>query len=41
MSGGSDYHAYNKPDIQIGTGRNNLHIEKEFVENWIKLLPKI
>lgn len=42
MSGGSDYHAKKKPDIQIGTGRNNnLHIEKEFVENWIKLLPKI
>ena len=41
MSGGSDYHAKNKPDIQIGIGRNNLHIDKEFVENWIKLLPKI
>lgn len=41
MSGGSDYHAKNKPDIQIGTGRNNLHIDKEFVENWIKVLPKI
>ena len=42
MSGGSDYHAKNKPDIQLGTGKNNnLHLEKEFVENWIKLLPKI
>lgn len=42
MSGGSDYHAKNKPDIQIGTGKNNnLHIEKQFVENWIKVLPKI
>ena len=41
MSGGSDYHAKNKSDIQIGTGRNNLHIDKEFVENWIKVLPKI
>lgn len=42
MSGGSDYHAKNKPDIQIGTGKNNnLNIEKQFVENWIKLLPKI
>lgn len=37
MSGGSDYHAKNKPDIQMGTGKNNnLHIEKQFVENWIK-----
>lgn len=42
MSGGSDYHAKNKPDIQIGTGKNNnLNIENQFVENWIKLLPKI
>lgn len=42
MSGGSDYHAKNKPDIQIGTGKNNnLHIQKQFVENWIKVLPKI
>lgn len=41
MSGGSDYHAKNKPAIQIGTGKNNIHIEKQFVENWIKILPKI
>lgn len=42
MSGGSDYHAKNKPNIQIGTGKNNnLHIEKQFVENWIKVLQKI
>lgn len=39
MSGGSDYHAKNKPDIQIGTGKdNNIHIDKQFVENWIKVL---
>ena len=38
MSGGSDYHAKNKPAIQIGTGKNNIHIEKQFVENWIKIL---
>ncbi len=42
MSGGSDYHAKNKPDVQMGTGKNNnVHVEKQFVENWIKLLPKI
>lgn len=42
MSGGSDYHAKNKLDIQIGTGKNNnINIEKQFVENWVKLLPKI
>lgn len=39
MSGGSDYHAKNKPDIQMGTGKNNnVHIDKQFVENWIKVL---
>lgn len=39
MSGGSDYHAKNKPDIQMGTGKdNNIHIDKRFVENWIKVL---
>lgn len=42
MSGGSDYHSRNKPKIQIGTGENNnLKIDKEFVENWTKLLQKI
>ena len=25
-SGGSDFHGTNKPDIRLGTGRNNLHI---------------
>lgn len=25
-SGGSDFHGDNKPDIRLGTGRNNLHI---------------
>lgn len=39
MSGGSDYHAKNKPDIHMGTGKdNNVHIDKQFVENWIKVL---
>lgn len=42
MSGGSDYHAKNKPQIQMGTGKdNNIYIEKEFVEKWVKVLPKI
>jgi hypothetical protein len=25
-SGGSDFHGANKPDIDLGTGKNNLHI---------------
>lgn len=36
MSGGTDYHAKNKPDIMIGTGiNNNVKIEKEFIKDWI------
>lgn len=42
MSGGSDYHAKNKPQIEIGRGKNNnIYIQKEFVEKWVKVLPKI
>lgn len=32
-SGGSDFHGANKPDIQMGTGRNNLHIPHSVLEN--------
>lgn len=35
-SGGSDYHGLNKPDISIGTGKNNLHITTEVVNDWIR-----
>ncbi|MCI9063666.1 MAG: PHP domain-containing protein [Clostridia bacterium] len=35
ISGGSDYHGKNKPDIQIGTGRGSLSIPKELIEEWI------
>ncbi len=36
MSGGTDYHAKNKPDIELGTGRNNnIEIEKEFIKDWM------
>ncbi len=38
-SGGTDYHAKNKPNIDLGTGiNNNMLIEKEFISNW---LPKV
>lgn len=32
-TGGSDFHGTNKPDIQIGTGRGNLHISYGLLEN--------
>lgn len=31
-SGGSDFHGDNKPDIRLGTGRNNLHIPISVLE---------
>lgn len=35
ISGGSDYHGSKKPDVEIGVGKGNLNIPKEFVEKWI------
>ncbi len=32
MSGGSDFHGENKPDIQLGTGRGDLRVPKELLE---------
>ena len=38
MSGGSDYHALNKPNTSMGTGiNNNLNIDKSIIENWINI----
>lgn len=34
-SGGSDYHGLNKPDIKLGTGKGNLNISAEVVNDWI------
>lgn len=35
MSGGTDYHAKNKPNIELGSGENNnIKIEKEFIKDW-------
>ncbi len=35
-SGGTDYHARNKPDIELVTGKNgNVHVTYEFVKEWI------
>ena len=42
MSGGSDYHANNKPDIGLGTGfKNNLNISKNLIDDWIDKVRKI
>lgn len=42
MSGGSDYHANNKPGIFMGTGiNNNILVEKDLVKDWINKVRKI
>lgn len=42
MSGGSDYHAKNKPNISMGTGiNNNISIPKTFVKDWVNKVRKI
>ena len=37
QSGGSDFHGENKPDIKLGTGRDNLHIPLEFASQLKKI----
>lgn len=39
-SGGSDFHGANKPDIRLGSGKENLHIPVSVLENLKKQLPK-
>lgn len=34
VSGGTDYHANNKPGIKLGIGRGNLNIPKSILANW-------
>lgn len=42
MSGGSDYHANNRPTTFMGTGiNNNILVEKEFVKDWIDKVRKV
>ena len=42
ISGGSDYHAKTKPDIEIGTGKNkNLNISLSLIQDWIDKVQKI
>lgn len=42
MSGGSDYHAKNKPHISLGTGiNNNIKVEYEIIKEWADKVTKI
>lgn len=35
LSGGTDYHANNKPNIKLGTGiDNNMSVEKDLIKDW-------
>jgi len=36
ISGGTDYHGLNRPDICLGIGKGNLIIEDKEIEKWIK-----
>lgn len=41
-TGGSDYHGDNKPDIQLGTGRNgNVQVPDGILENMKRMCPPI
>ncbi len=35
VSGGSDYHGDERPNISIGVGKENLNISKDILKNWI------
>lgn len=35
ISGGSDYHGKNKPNVEMAIGKGNLNIDKKFIQNWI------
>ena len=37
ISGGSDYHGKNKPNVEMGIGKGNLNIDKKFIKNWYSL----
>ncbi len=34
ISGGSDFHGSKKPDVEIGVGKGNLHIPRDYIEKW-------
>lgn len=42
MSGGTDYHGENKPDVKMGSGKNNnVNVKEKFIEQWIKKIKYI
>lgn len=42
MSGGTDYHAKNKPHIELGTGiNNNVNVGHEIVKEWVEKISHI
>lgn len=42
ISGGTDYHANNKPDIKLGTGiENNMTITTEDIKEWLNKVNKM
>lgn len=42
ISGGTDYHAKNKPDIMLASGINeNIKITKDLIDRWINKVKKI
>lgn len=42
ISGGSDYHAKTKPNVEMGTGiANNLNISIDCIKDWIQIVKKI
>ncbi|MCX4255211.1 MAG: phosphoesterase, partial [Bacilli bacterium] len=34
ISGGSDYHGNNKPEISLGIGKGNLQVPSNIIDNW-------
>ena len=41
-SGGSDYHAKNKPETFMGTGiNNNIRVEKLLIKDWVNDIKMI
>jgi len=40
ISGGTDYHGLNRPNILLGKGKGNLKIEDKEIEKWIKSKEK-
>ena len=42
VTGGTDYHANNKPNISIGTGiNNNIYIHNTYIDEWISKVKTI